>query len=281
MGEIYRQAKEVVVWLGKGLLSDSLAVDIILRTFETELQSGNKAELTSDALDLLRSFIRNPYFTRLWAVQELVLGRDIILLVGDRELTWNTMISVYSNHIFNPHPSSLRDIPDYCPSLQRISMARTQQSVLDIFDVVNGFCKYDCTDPRDHLFGLLGILNSREDGQRLCLTVDYSSSLEAVFFNFCYEMLETMPETEQLFDLLVMLAHSMGFDGVFYGGCAEDEVLEFFRGAGTTSRTDATNVRANVRNRLQSKTVQFQEAAVFLAMGVPAEYDMLSGKRIF
>jgi len=112
----------------------------------------------------------------------------------------------------------------------------------------------------------------------LSLTVDYSLSLEALFLTFCYEMLQIMPETDQLFDLLVVLAHAMGFEGVFYGGCQEDEVLEFFRGAGARG---GSHVKATVRNTLQAKTVPFQEAATFLAMGVRAQYDMLSGKRIF
>lgn len=127
-------------------------------------------------------------------------------------------------------------------------MARTQRTVLDIFDVINGFCKYSCSDPRDHLFGLLGPIDRQSEGTKLSLKVDYSLSLEAIFLYFCYEMLESIPETDQLFDLLVMLSHAVGFEGAFYGGCAEDEVLEFFRGA---------------------------------AMEMPAEYDMLSGKRIF
>ena len=172
MGEIYRRAQEVVVWLGMGLVSDHLAVDLIQRVYAEEQASGSKVDITSDGLDILRSFIQNPYFDRLWAVQELVLGQNITVLVGDRQLRWDEMIAVYSKHIFYPHISSLHESTDECTSLQRISIARTQRTVLDIFDVINGFCKYSCTDARDHLFGLLGLLNDRSDGKKLALTVD-------------------------------------------------------------------------------------------------------------
>lgn len=229
----------------------------------------------------------------MWAVQELVLAQSIVLLIGDREVSWNALIAVYSKHVVNQKWSSLRDITDDCTSLQRISIARTQRTILGIFDVLNGFCNYKCFDSRDHLFALYGLIGGDVNGghtirylggygpditaNKLALVVDYSLSLEAVLLNFCYELLEKMSETSQLFDLLVRLAHAMGFDGVFYGGCLEDEIMDFFAGAGVRS---GTHIQANVRNKLQARTDKFREAADFLSIGVPIEYDMLSGKRI-
>ena len=278
MGEIYQRAQEVIVWLGKGLASDEAAVHLIHYAYNEEQKTGEKIKMSKDGLNLLRSFIENPYFKRLWAVQELVLAKNIIVLVGNKEVSWDKLIAVYSNHIFHPHIGSLREVNEECTSLQRINIARTQRTVLDIFDVINGFCKYSCSDSRDHLFGLLGLLDDRANGKKLRVTVDYRRPLEATFLTFCYEMLGSIHESDQLFDMLVKLAHAMGFEGVFYGGVTENEVLEFFHGAGIRSGAD---VKATIRNTLQAKTVQFQEAATFLAAGVPVEYDMLSGSRIF
>jgi hypothetical protein len=293
MGEIYRRAKEVVCWLGVGIHSDFAAVDIILRVYEKEQHQELEAYLNQDERDLLVSFIKNPYFERVWAVQELVLAQSIVLLIGDREVSWDALIAVYSKHVFNQKWSSLCDITEDCTSLQRISIARTQRTILGIFDVLNGFCNYKCFDPRDHLFALYGLIGSDINGShmntyfgaydpeirasKLALVVDYSLSLEAVYLNFCYELLEKMSETAQLFDLLVRLAHAMEFDGVFYGGCSEDEIMDFFAGAGVRS---GTHIKSNVRNKLQARTDKFRDAANFLAMGVPIEYDMLSGRRI-
>jgi hypothetical protein len=273
LGEIYRRAKEVVVWLGRGLQSDALALDLILRTFELEVEQRQQAELTPHELNLLRSFMRIPYFGRLWAIQELVLARDITILVSDGEIRWDVVISVYSRHVFVPNLSSLRDTSEDCTSLQRIHLAKGNKGILDIFDVINGFCKYECSDPRDKLYGLFGLLDKRSG---LSLDVDYSLYLEAVFCNFCWQMLNTLPETEQLFDILVMLGHAMGLETIFHADCTEGEIWGFFR----NNVVGTEPGRVKVLHGLQSKAEYFLDAARFLTLGVQPEYDMLSGKRI-
>jgi hypothetical protein len=69
MRDIYMVAEEVLVWLGPAEREDALSRQSpVAQDFDT-----------NDALDVYLDIASRPYWTRVWIIQEFVLGRNIVL----------------------------------------------------------------------------------------------------------------------------------------------------------------------------------------------------------
>lgn len=108
MGEIYRSATRTAIWLGEADDTTELAmeaIDILLQQLRQEsgLHGSLKAFLY-DARGVVRSstteipsscdsealqiLFRKPWFSRLWVVQEAILGRQAICYCGKYQVDW-------------------------------------------------------------------------------------------------------------------------------------------------------------------------------------------------
>ncbi|CAG8949825.1 hypothetical protein HYFRA_00004150 [Hymenoscyphus fraxineus] len=106
MDEIYRNAEEVIVWLGE----DDKSVNMEAASDLTQILSYNKSELLSipflfskfgfyPAWEAFKTVLENPYFKRSWIVQELVLARKTRFLIGGHELPHlMEAVGALSNH---------------------------------------------------------------------------------------------------------------------------------------------------------------------------------------
>ncbi|OCK73360.1 HET-domain-containing protein [Lepidopterella palustris CBS 459.81] len=114
MREIYSNAHQVVVSLGAPTQDSSRAMDLIPQT--------NVCQHTctlSPGPDwtALRALFRLPWFTRIWVIQEVALGRRPVFVLGDRAVSWNSMAS----------------------------------------DLLLHYHHFDATKPQDHIYALLGL----------------------------------------------------------------------------------------------------------------------------
>lgn len=88
MGAVYRRAKSVSNWLGRWETSE-LAVTCLesLANWErTRYEDNAKTpEEVAEAIDwaALRSFFQQPYWSRVWIVQEMSFGQNLKILCGD------------------------------------------------------------------------------------------------------------------------------------------------------------------------------------------------------
>jgi hypothetical protein len=126
------------------------------------------------------------YWKRLWVVQEFLLARDVRIMCGDYELQLNDLDSVRDDYC-NIVDKETRDL---------VSM-KFHKRCFDDGDAVknNGYhlnklleiCyTRECTDPRDRIFGLQGLLR-REDR----LEVDYALSPNELYHQVS-KILDTM-----------------------------------------------------------------------------------------
>ena len=115
MGQVYRNAKQVIAWLGYQRWNSSLALDFAERlynSFPQHLDKGTEGELQHGRQRLnrqdveavqelfmdpkyarewlaLHNFIRyRPYWGRAWIFQEMLLAKRIVFLCGARSATW-------------------------------------------------------------------------------------------------------------------------------------------------------------------------------------------------
>ncbi|KAK4892052.1 hypothetical protein LTR27_009402 [Elasticomyces elasticus] len=188
MAQIFRGARRVIAWLGNTSLDSKLHVyadnwagewckalegyddtydlawdylynsetseHVLPGTFDN-IASENDPLYEAAVLVEMRHLYQNPYWSRLWVVQEIILAREAYLVSGtDLAIT---------------------------PSLA---------------DVVDSLAHHRCEDPRDHIYGVLGLV---ANGDRFI--VDYSVDLERLFLR----ALEFPPfgETTETVELLL------------------------------------------------------------------------------
>ena len=85
MGNIYRQAAKVVVWLGMPTPASQLGIEILsFLASNEELTKGGPWERNSpdNVIAALNDIVERPYFQRIWVVQEGALARITDVHVG-------------------------------------------------------------------------------------------------------------------------------------------------------------------------------------------------------
>jgi len=143
---------------------------------------------------------RSPWWTRMWTVQEAILPRTGLLYFD----TWKTSLQTftdcgtyYSNHAWKAccNDAALQlprtmgtALRDFCVVTQGLlyDRKRNENDELHRHDLQTQHVAYGfraCQDPRDKVYGLLGIVNDQ------FLTPDYSLSKEEVFYQATCRML--------------------------------------------------------------------------------------------
>ena len=156
MGEIYKAADRVVVWLGPESKKSSLAIStldylgrqiVLFRSFrfarapdttETEIWSRPTFQLPySDVTwQAIRDFFKRPWFERVWIVQEIQLASSkSILMCGPDILSWQTLrASIYCLFAKVQFQSSsiLREVPECIKTLSTNRLNETFPDLLSL-----------------------------------------------------------------------------------------------------------------------------------------------------
>ncbi|KAG5791441.1 hypothetical protein H9Q69_009518 [Fusarium xylarioides] len=246
MGIIYSSAIRVLCDIGEETESIALLLEAIERYWKRNIRYGfamaqgdsivlsgeSTAKLmgipypTDDEADAIEDvegdewparyleLISAPWFHRLWVVQEFVLGRDVIMVVGRRHIPWgqlwagsvlykgvewpwgsaeyttedlaslflsyNAMCLVRSCRLVDlstPHGREFNDIVKKL--LCRVEMNQANLPMCMVF-----FCSHGCTVPRDRYFGILGMIDENEKEKALSLRPDYTSPMKDITMRF-------------------------------------------------------------------------------------------------
>ncbi|KAK1764198.1 heterokaryon incompatibility protein-domain-containing protein [Phialemonium atrogriseum] len=192
MRDVYSRADRVVVWLGPENDEDVPAavalVNCIYAACEKEAQSAGRdlaslavdyqpfAEITEDDLDpglagslrpwnALRRLYSRPWFTRVWCVQEIVLARSSTVLVGPHSLSWLS-VGVVASWLNTRDVASDFDAPaqlEKIPYFNAYCMFDANDVAATLTKTLEKYRDFNATDPRDKVFGLLGLLDGEAD----------------------------------------------------------------------------------------------------------------------
>lgn len=244
MGRIYSQAREVLIWLGpsdddthKGLLmvrelrdwTDSYSKSLGgLSVFDfhgethaqwnnisVEMLENEHEAITRDWLPLIRLFL-NPYFTRVWTLQEvaLPLGRGWIYCGNEERLPWLdfsvAVAFVYQSGMHGFMGLNLRKAGhNQGQLLEKVS------ATLSFVATVSRYATGDmnkkarlldllmltrtslATDPRDKVFGILGLLDSNEV-DAMEVSVDYTKGVESLWIRIAERSLQRSTDLHYL-----------------------------------------------------------------------------------
>lgn len=226
MRKIYEEADQVCVWLGEPTESTPLAIQDLqdsagvkpMATTEKSIVNYYMATLlapshafrnvTSGAawqwvselglefeIGDIRELLSRPWWNRVWIVQEAVVGKKVVLMVGNEQFDWENVersldriktrkllqgtgaVEVFGV-VVNPEMYSAQD-----ESYQLIARLRKAWQAdkfdLSICELLYNFRHLECTNPRDRVFGCLGL--ATVGGRFPDIQPDYRSSTRDVF----------------------------------------------------------------------------------------------------
>ncbi|KAF4892904.1 Heterokaryon incompatibility protein 6, OR allele [Colletotrichum fructicola] len=222
MGEIYSQASQVLIYLGKmdpsveGAMEAMRRVESELGTFHSGSYLGvfnmmrylfKKDEINWDPIINL---LRRPWFQRTWIFQEVVLAKRGQVICGQQSIPWAVFEKAVQSMAF--HKSYFKNIPAYQSMdgiVSGMSLMTSARSIrhrdglsflprlvlwlifgswpdgkdrLKLLDLILESRSLSCTHSEDKIFGMLGVTS--QDTGSAYLAKDSSLSPGDVFRNF-------------------------------------------------------------------------------------------------
>jgi hypothetical protein len=170
-----------------------------------------------DPLDLV-IFLRGSWWTRVWTIQELILAKSLVFVCGTESIDGVEMYGMadsfadhtgrreccdYSNitaHPFLMPGPDLRNRVDEIMKMRAFQMKGEGRGFLDLASI---FRRRNVTNPKDKVYGLLGIAKGLHDA-----TVDHSLPVSAVYENATLDLIRN---TGNLDVLSHVLPHHLGY----------------------------------------------------------------------
>ena len=211
MKEIYVKAQTVIAWLGEEADRSDNAL-ALLRTLAgsygderkaLELESRLFAEpeyLGRGSWLALHEFMKRPYWSRLWIIQDIVLGSSRLqILCGRKCMDWrcfcygvgtvNTYLWRVKNMLLDHDRAALgidnntawesMNLHHVWKDLWVLSQVQERGGEsLDLFKLLQMSSFSNATDPRDKVYGLLGLMDTRMVSQ---IAPNYDSPVANVF----------------------------------------------------------------------------------------------------
>lgn len=212
------------------------------------------------AFECMEYICSRPYWTRLWIVQEILLARSIVVYCGGIEsdnrvkFDWQTLAHLRPHSgLIKPGPDLWRldqkSEPSYWGRAGRIFRAKARRgfrndslpvilgsspmsSALDnvrtdssgcfpVYQTLRQFGDQDCEDPRDKLYGLLGVIEDAES-----INPDYSAPVLQVC-NTAVEMSLTRMQTDLQFANRRSYEYEMLYDEIIkMFALSKEEIVE-------------------------------------------------------
>lgn len=150
MGHIYAHALKVVVWLGK-------------------TSTRYRRSMSATDVETYRSFVlENEYWNRAWITQEIVLARNVAVLINDTATSLRKLVDRLSDGLPQSWLRSPMRVLVNTGLLLRFG--DTKPRLLDLIQN-EAWANKKCTIPRDRFFSILELVQEGRD-----IAVDYDSS---------------------------------------------------------------------------------------------------------
>jgi hypothetical protein len=207
MGDIYRRAWQVVVWLGPEENDSTCALDFVNTlnrvvsvnwwngtmgpAIGTEMMSLWQADHSISFSAMVReglalsALLDRPWFQRVWIRQEIFLAKKAIVQCGHKEILWaalkNTAFCISEkNFYFGPLQMTLDRSNVFRERLALVQdLGRERPDHL--LGVLKATMASKCKDPRDRVYGVLNMLDPRESNAGII--PDYTLSAAEVYRN--------------------------------------------------------------------------------------------------
>ncbi|RYP66822.1 hypothetical protein DL769_005917 [Monosporascus sp. CRB-8-3] len=200
MRDIYSKASNTVVWLDG--VSDTFKARSMLAglwyectygTFDScfrLLRQYSETHIEAGWMQLINLFA-NPWFFRVWVIQEVAMASSVVVLASGERLVWDHLSTVaemimsrpfnmllQSGHHLGLEEASVIGLLHVCVMVAfRKDMGSSQ---LDLLHLLNAVVSFRSTEAVDRVYALLGLLDPADDIHQW-LGADYSKSAEQVY----------------------------------------------------------------------------------------------------
>ncbi|XTI94194.1 ankyrin repeat-containing domain protein [Cenococcum geophilum] len=212
MSCIYKEAEQVVIWLGQSTEEADLTMDFIKQLHEDNVAIGGDWRSLAkfwmhtrypDLEDRMRwrkgmeFILGRPWFSRIWILQEIANARVATILCGKKSVSARTFAQVPPLIGLQPHPHC-QAILDIMPGLSRkVSWWSDKRNLHTLLAKFRGS---QATDERDIIYALLGI--SSDACRSDILLPDYTKSLQQVIRDTISFLLSPTNQDESLYKFL-------------------------------------------------------------------------------
>jgi hypothetical protein len=222
MRDIYSDAQSVIAWLGKDVKDTELAFRLTRGPCSLPADDGYSIrERTSyQQWRSFRSLFRRPYWNRVWIVQEFILPRNVEIWCGTLLADASAFDSLFAvlERLQNPWltiRACMTDVVEsqgwslfgYRALRWRGLKARSPNLDFSLQSLVRSCSKSHCSDPRDRVYGVLGLVQETDHGGRT-IQVDYSKSPLEIFIDAALTEAHSWSESTYLF--VIHLAQALG-----------------------------------------------------------------------
>ena len=240
MGEIYSSASSVLVWLGPGDQRTGHVVDLSRKLCSIAEQYGvhdvptasmdlrgdiwdgpadvsndQRAKRDSIALDFdfrgMDEFYSQPWFKRLWVIQEVALARRITIRCGSHEIAWETLVTaarVQSQSVRRGTLYNLR-LPYGFPyfilveTMRMVFLKWDKYKLLTYLDLCRGNL---CSNHLDYVYALLSMKGPGDPK----IVPDYGISARELFIKVAQAFLQILADDGHELRILYYAAQTTG-----------------------------------------------------------------------
>jgi hypothetical protein len=171
MDYIYTRASTVLIWLGCG----TAEVENTFNEIFLNPQCANGMRYCGIEVKNFCAWVcKRSYWTRLWVIQEIGLSKDLRVCIGRSSRPWDTFLRCLNHH---KHDADF----DYAYGLiNNLDKKRKDRhgSENRLEKLLKDFQYAGCKDPRDKIYGLLGLAHDCQDGS---IEVDYTKPLFGLY----------------------------------------------------------------------------------------------------
>jgi hypothetical protein len=210
MTSIYQDAVEVAIWLGPEADSSNMALELMRGLYQyrdspAHIRAIIKSPNSRPSFQALVALFDRDYWSRLWVVQEVINGTNIAVYCGASSLPWDVCLNA-SDVLLEYYPylmlaflyvngvaaisASGRTCPGQlaCGGPAGFRDLREDGGPAGLLEVLLYHQEKSCMEPRDRVYGLLGILSPFERSE---FPVDYSRPVREVYIDVVDHLLTT------------------------------------------------------------------------------------------
>lgn len=126
------------------------------------------------------------WFNRVWIIQEITLAKDAILLCGDWEIPWTTLLDAFEA-LENNFLAGKKLVDIGIDRLERLCWSRDNVSSATLTQLLFMHCGSGASNPRDHVYALVGLATDAQDFE-----IDYKKSVSQVYIDTAVHILSSI-----------------------------------------------------------------------------------------
>ncbi|KAF4952806.1 hypothetical protein FGADI_6467 [Fusarium gaditjirri] len=165
MARIYKNASQVLVYLGQGTPDSDAAMRCIREIDEPSNDAGYKAVEASGIIQQNQSAVSNlfkrPWFFRVWVLQEITFAQKATVICGDYQLDWESFKTFFH---WNVNAGWIQRLPfsvtyAVSPPLYVLHVTYGER----LLKILGDTRTCGATDPRDKLYAILPLLDRNHE----------------------------------------------------------------------------------------------------------------------